>query len=110
MLPLPQHRRRLPLPTSSSLPRGGHPCGWPRAAAPCELPAPDPLCERRATSGCARERLSPLRAGRSRPSRERLSPLLAGDVGHGLAVGGRPCMGAGRGWPPLLLTAFAAKM
>ncbi|RWV80465.1 hypothetical protein GW17_00058266, partial [Ensete ventricosum] len=30
-------------------------------------------------------------------------------LGHGLAVGGRPCMGAGRGWSPLLLTAFAAK-
>ncbi|RRT36150.1 hypothetical protein B296_00048251 [Ensete ventricosum] len=26
----------------------------------------------------------------------------------GLAVCGRPCMGAGRGWPPLLLAAFIA--
>ncbi|RWV77146.1 hypothetical protein GW17_00062071 [Ensete ventricosum] len=31
-------------------------------------------------------------------------PLAAG-----LAVGGQPCMGVGRGWPPLLLAAFAAK-
>ncbi|RWW64990.1 hypothetical protein BHE74_00027739, partial [Ensete ventricosum] len=34
---------------------------------------------------------------------------LAGGLGHGLAMGGRPCMGAGRGWPPLLLAAFTAK-
>ncbi|RWW26954.1 hypothetical protein BHE74_00057394 [Ensete ventricosum] len=27
---------------------------------------------------------------------------LVGDLCRGLAVGGRPCMGAGRGWPPLL--------
>ncbi|RWV95451.1 hypothetical protein GW17_00041922 [Ensete ventricosum] len=33
----------------------------------------------------------------------------AGGLGLGLAVGGRPCMWAGRGWS-LLLTAFAIKM
>ncbi|RRT31444.1 hypothetical protein B296_00054399, partial [Ensete ventricosum] len=35
---------------------------------------------------------------------------LAGGLSHGLAVDGWPCMGAGRGWPPLLLAAFAAKI
>ncbi|RWW55280.1 hypothetical protein BHE74_00038097 [Ensete ventricosum] len=34
---------------------------------------------------------------------------LAGGLGHALAVGGRPCMGAGRGWLPLLLAAFTVK-
>ncbi|RWW11674.1 hypothetical protein GW17_00024699 [Ensete ventricosum] len=34
---------------------------------------------------------------------------LARGLGRDLVVGGRPCMGAGRGWPPLLLIAFAAK-
>ncbi|RWV78836.1 hypothetical protein BHE74_00058971 [Ensete ventricosum] len=34
-------------------------------------------------------------------------PLRAG-LSSDLAVGGRPCIGAGRGWPPLLLAAFAA--
>ncbi|RWV95868.1 hypothetical protein GW17_00041463 [Ensete ventricosum] len=35
-------------------------------------------------------------------------PLIGG-LGRGLAVGGRPYSGAGRGWPPLL-AAFAAKI
>ncbi|RRT45080.1 hypothetical protein B296_00018537 [Ensete ventricosum] len=35
---------------------------------------------------------------------------LAGGLGRGQAVDGRPCMGAGCGWPPLLLADFAAKM
>ncbi|RWW72730.1 hypothetical protein BHE74_00019444 [Ensete ventricosum] len=35
---------------------------------------------------------------------------LAGGLSHGLAMDGWPCIGAGRGWPPLLLAAFAAKM
>ncbi|RRT65899.1 hypothetical protein B296_00014575, partial [Ensete ventricosum] len=35
---------------------------------------------------------------------------LVGGLGRGLAVGGRPSMGAGRGWPPLLLASFAAKI
>ncbi|RWW46184.1 hypothetical protein BHE74_00047906 [Ensete ventricosum] len=34
---------------------------------------------------------------------------LAGGHCRGLTVGGRPCIGAGRGWPPLLLAGFAAK-
>ncbi|RZS22617.1 hypothetical protein BHM03_00055419, partial [Ensete ventricosum] len=36
-------------------------------------------------------------------------PAGAAPAGRGLAMGGRPCMGAGRGWLPLLLAAFAAK-
>ncbi|RWV82408.1 hypothetical protein GW17_00056094, partial [Ensete ventricosum] len=35
---------------------------------------------------------------------------LTGGLGHGLAMGAQPCMGAGRGWPPLHLAAFAANM
>ncbi|RWV83968.1 hypothetical protein GW17_00054361, partial [Ensete ventricosum] len=41
---------------------------------------------------------------------------LAGGLGRnqlplvvGLVVGGRPCMGVGNSWPPLLLTAFTVK-
>ncbi|RRT31882.1 hypothetical protein B296_00057071 [Ensete ventricosum] len=60
---------------------------------PCSLP----LCGRRATP--------PLQA--TAPVGDH--PLWVG-LGHGLAVGGRPCMGAGRGWSSILLAAFAAKM
>ncbi|RRT35728.1 hypothetical protein B296_00053498 [Ensete ventricosum] len=35
---------------------------------------------------------------------------LVGVLGRGLVVGGRPYMGASRGWPPLVLTTFTAKM
>ncbi|RRT57440.1 hypothetical protein B296_00036080, partial [Ensete ventricosum] len=35
---------------------------------------------------------------------------LVGGLGRDLAVGGWPCMGASRGWPPLLLAAFTIKM
>ncbi|RRT34167.1 hypothetical protein B296_00053582, partial [Ensete ventricosum] len=35
-------------------------------------------------------------------------PLVEG-LGYDLAVGGRPCIGAGRGWRPLLLATFAMK-
>ncbi|RWV81876.1 hypothetical protein GW17_00056667 [Ensete ventricosum] len=34
---------------------------------------------------------------------------LVGGLGRGLAVGGGPYIGAGRGWPSLLLAAFTAK-
>ncbi|RWW02420.1 hypothetical protein GW17_00034490 [Ensete ventricosum] len=103
----------LPLPAGSTLPRGSHPCGrhrcpcwrqvWPRAAAPCGRPAAGPLYGRRTASGCAREWLPHMRAaapasGASLPCR------LA------LAAANRPLIGGlGRGWPPLLLAAFAAK-
>ncbi|RWV81833.1 hypothetical protein GW17_00056711 [Ensete ventricosum] len=68
---LPLRRRRLPLPTGSRPAKG-----WPPlqlasppllAAAPCGRPTADPLCEHRATSGCAHERLSPQRASHNRP-------------------------------------------
>ncbi|RZS15163.1 hypothetical protein BHM03_00046949 [Ensete ventricosum] len=67
------------------------------------------------------KRLPPLRAGRSRscpwpallptsaaPYGRRWPPSRAGP-GRNLAVGGQPCMGAGRGWSPLLLAAFTTK-
>ncbi|RRT34641.1 hypothetical protein B296_00042524, partial [Ensete ventricosum] len=59
-----------------------------------------------------RARWPPFRAGpsRNRPPLAAVGCLLAGDLGRGLAVGGRPCIGADRGWPPLLLAAFTAKM
>ncbi|RZS24850.1 hypothetical protein BHM03_00057966, partial [Ensete ventricosum] len=50
--------------------------------------------------------LLPLRAGRNSPCTQ-APPLWVG-LDRGLAVGGRPYMGAGRGWPPLLTT-FTAK-
>ncbi|RRT36658.1 hypothetical protein B296_00055857, partial [Ensete ventricosum] len=84
-------------------------------------PTAGPLCKLRAVSDCARGRLSPLRAGRNRSclwvatapaggaSAHKHHPCgrlshLAGvaGLGRGLVMGGRPCMGAGRGWLPLL--------
>ncbi|RWW13298.1 hypothetical protein GW17_00022996 [Ensete ventricosum] len=102
------------------MPKGSHPysqrCrpywwqGWPWAAA---------HCGRHATSGCARGWLPPLRPTITPASSADLPyglvlvavgrPLVGG-LGCGLAVGGRPCMRAGRGWPPLLHAAFVAKM
>ncbi|RWW08688.1 hypothetical protein GW17_00027857 [Ensete ventricosum] len=121
-LPLPLYRRRLPLPT------GNRPCwrhGWPRAIAPYRGPTVGPLCGRRAASGCRLNGLATVDRAHIRRSCEQMSPLasavglpfgmalvtvsrpLAGGLGRGLAVGGRPYMGASRGWPPLL---FAVKM
>ncbi|RWV79344.1 hypothetical protein GW17_00059535, partial [Ensete ventricosum] len=86
--------------------------GWLRATAPFGCPTIDPLCGHRAVSGCARRRLLPLAGAAGLPFG--LAPVatnrpLAGGLGRGLAVGGRPCMGAGRAWSPFLLAAFAAK-
>ncbi|RRT44403.1 hypothetical protein B296_00022778 [Ensete ventricosum] len=70
---------------------------------------------------CACERLSALRADRSRSCPQApplwvaanasgtglpcgLALAIVGRLRHGLAVGGRPYMGAGCGWPPLLAT------
>ncbi|RWW59928.1 hypothetical protein BHE74_00033106 [Ensete ventricosum] len=107
----------LPLP----LPRGVHPCGCPCQGAftPAAYgsPAAGPLCGRHTESGCARGQLLPLRdvapaSGVGLPDGLVLaaagSPLVGG-LSRGLAMGGRPCMGAGRDWPPLLV-AFAAKI
>ncbi|RWW37111.1 hypothetical protein BHE74_00057817, partial [Ensete ventricosum] len=102
------------------------------AIAPCRRPTADPLCGAYAASGCARGQLPPLLVCRSRPCLQ-VPPLwdatpasgaglpcglalavagcpLAGGLGRGQAVDGRPFMGDGCGWPPLLLAAFAAKM
>ncbi|RRT34186.1 hypothetical protein B296_00038415 [Ensete ventricosum] len=64
------------------------------------------------TGGCCPYGLLPLRAtptslaGWSWP--QSVAPLHGG-LGRGLAMGGRPYMGAGRGWLPLL-AAFVAKI
>ncbi|RRT31211.1 hypothetical protein B296_00056627 [Ensete ventricosum] len=67
--------------------------------SPCSLP----LCGGHAMGGCCPYRQAV--ASRARKRR----PLRAG-LGHGLAVGGRPCIVTGRGWPTLLLAVFAVKM
>ncbi|RWW54129.1 hypothetical protein BHE74_00039309 [Ensete ventricosum] len=108
---------------------GGHPCGGrhrPCATAPTpppllvvgqaagdsplRAPCSRPLGGRRAASGCCPCGLLLLRViapcGLALAAASR--PLTRG-LGHGLAVGGRPCMGAGRGCPPFLLAAFAMK-
>ncbi|RWV95810.1 hypothetical protein GW17_00041527 [Ensete ventricosum] len=107
-----QPLRVVPLPTGCLLvgvePVVGHlqavgnsPCGVV-AGGCCPLWAP--RCSRPPSSGCscglATGGRYHLRAGLGR----RRLPLAAG-----LPVGGRPYIGAGRGWPPLLLDAFAAK-
>ncbi|RRT46530.1 hypothetical protein B296_00021237 [Ensete ventricosum] len=99
-----------------ALPRGGHPyvwrhhpCwrqGWPRAAAPCGRLTASPLCERSIASGY-------------RPLRALLASLSgwpwlqpAAPVQWALAIAWPwvvGTMGAGHGWPPLLLAAFATK-
>ncbi|RRT57973.1 hypothetical protein B296_00036450 [Ensete ventricosum] len=84
---------------------------------PSAPPPPLLLCKRQGWSRAGRWRSPPckraagsrpLRAGHSSPCPQ-APPLWAG-LGRGLAIGGRPYMGAGRGWSPLLLVAFAAKM
>ncbi|RRT63478.1 hypothetical protein B296_00030410, partial [Ensete ventricosum] len=58
------------------------------------------------------EQLSPLASAAGLPFGLALiaaSRPLAGGLGRGLAVGGRPYMGAGRGWPPLLFATFVVK-
>ncbi|RRT31273.1 hypothetical protein B296_00051037 [Ensete ventricosum] len=83
---------------------------WPRATAPFGLAAGDhhlwvppcslPPCGHDAAGGYRPYGLVAAPVGGR--------PFRAG-LGRGLAVGGRPCMGVGRGWPHLLLAAFAAK-
>ncbi|RWV86248.1 hypothetical protein GW17_00051876 [Ensete ventricosum] len=130
--PLPLRRQRLPLLAGSRPAKGQPPVPLVSphllAVAPCGCPVAGPLCEHRATSGCAGGRLPALRAGRSRScTRAVLLPASAAPAGccpygrHGppfRAGPGRslppPCRGPwlwhGRGWPPLLLAVFAAKM
>ncbi|RWV76780.1 hypothetical protein GW17_00062502 [Ensete ventricosum] len=67
-------------------------------APPCSLPP----CERDAAGDYHPYGLVAARRAHKR------RPLRAG-LGRGLAVGGRPCMGADHSWPPLLLAAFTAK-
>ncbi|RWV95495.1 hypothetical protein GW17_00041880, partial [Ensete ventricosum] len=88
--------------------RGQSLAGWPLAVATsarCPATCPFTGAVLRAAAALARWPWPPLRAASSAGGR----PLQVG-LGRGLAVGGRPYMGAGRGWPPLLLAAFAGKI
>ncbi|RZS15969.1 hypothetical protein BHM03_00047896 [Ensete ventricosum] len=114
-----------------ALPKGGHPCGWhrrpcwrqPLASVTLQAVAalagwPQPTvpaggCRPRGRCFCPYEWLPPLAGAAGLPFGLALAAAsrpLVGGLGRGLAMGGRPCMGAGRGWLPLLLVAFAVKM
>ncbi|RWW24722.1 hypothetical protein GW17_00010967 [Ensete ventricosum] len=121
---LPLRKRRLPLPT------GSHPTeGWPplRPApspllavglaagdSPLKAPYSQPalrarLCPQAPPLQAATPATMPASLAGCYPCERRWPPLRAGPD-HGLVVGGRPCKGAARGWPPILLAAFGAKM
>ncbi|RWW10112.1 hypothetical protein GW17_00026361 [Ensete ventricosum] len=108
----------------ASTPRVAAPCGLAMGGSPLRaghwqpplahaILQPAPL----RTPRCGR--LPPLQAGHS-PLCPQVPPLrvaapvdgrpLRVGLGRGLAVGGRACMGVGRGWPPLLLVAFTPKI
>ncbi|RWW23571.1 hypothetical protein GW17_00012176 [Ensete ventricosum] len=97
--PLSLRRRRLPLPLAAALPRGDNPGGRPLDETLAGALQPTPF-----VGAALQEAVAPTAA---MPC-WRLPPLPAG-LGRGMAVGGRPCMGASRGWPPLLLAAFVVK-
>ncbi|RWV98425.1 hypothetical protein GW17_00038731, partial [Ensete ventricosum] len=86
------------------------PTGWPQPAVPTGA----------ASMGCCPHE-------RRRPRLQAAAPMsgadlpcglalaiadrpLVGGLGRGLAMGGRSYMGAGSGWPPLLLAALAHRM
>ncbi|RWV97461.1 hypothetical protein GW17_00039746 [Ensete ventricosum] len=81
-------------PTADRAGRGRHPLVGARQLAPFASAAAP-------AGGCRslRARWPSFRAGpsRNRPPLAAVGCLLAGDLGRGLAVGGRPCIGAGRG-------------
>ncbi|RWW39434.1 hypothetical protein BHE74_00055242, partial [Ensete ventricosum] len=95
--PLPLHRRQ----------------GWPRAVAPCGLVAGDrPPCRHTAgwplaVATCARHLAACPFAGTVLQAAAALVSWPQPVVPAGAA--GRPCIGVGRGWPPILLAAFAMK-
>ncbi|RZS28297.1 hypothetical protein BHM03_00061870 [Ensete ventricosum] len=129
---LPLHKRWQPLPPDSHLAKGRPPL---RSVAPCRRLQPAPFAGAalqasvlaggchpfglavadRARRRCPcqllpRQVASPLRVA-APPSGAGLPYGLALAVANrGLAVGGRPYIGAGRGRQPLLLTAFAVKI
>ncbi|RRT35644.1 hypothetical protein B296_00036633 [Ensete ventricosum] len=76
----------------------------PRRRRFCLQVPPYRLLSLRVATAPCRRRWPPFWAGPGRNIR----PLARG-LGRGLAMGGRPCMGAGRGSSPLLLSAFATK-
>ncbi|RWV83658.1 hypothetical protein GW17_00054710, partial [Ensete ventricosum] len=124
---LPLRRQWLPLSADSHPAKGRPPlqlapplllaAGLAAGGSPLWTPTANPLCRDHAARRCARGQLPPLRAaalvsGTSLPCGLAMAAVgrpLTGGLGHGLVVGGRPCMEAGSGWPPLLLAAFTAK-
>ncbi|RWW00676.1 hypothetical protein BHE74_00013092 [Ensete ventricosum] len=112
-----------------TLPRVGHPCGWRQPLESTLQLTPFVGAALQAAAALAGWRQSIVPAGgASAQSHRPLLPLagtaglpfglalaaanrpLAGGLGRSLAVGGRPSMGACRGWPPLLLASFAMKI
>ncbi|RWW69263.1 hypothetical protein BHE74_00023158 [Ensete ventricosum] len=80
---------------------------WPRA-----LPTLAGVAPASASQARGRPRLlAAAPCGLAAPARGfwpwQAAPLQGALVVAGLAVGGRPCMGASRGWPPLLLVVLA---
>ncbi|RWW25893.1 hypothetical protein GW17_00009744, partial [Ensete ventricosum] len=126
--------RRLPFAANSRRDKGQPPLrpapppllavGLAAGDSPLWAPCSQPPCGRRAASGCRPScpQAPPLRAATSMGCCPcgRLPPLAGWSwlqpaaplrgLGRGLAVDGRPYMGVGRGWPPLLLATFTAKM
>ncbi|RZS11290.1 hypothetical protein BHM03_00042601 [Ensete ventricosum] len=122
-------RRRQPLasalssPLQATVPRlclraAAAPAGWPQLDVPAGWPQLDvPAGGCCPLEWCFSTQAPPLRAaaptgaaglpfGLALAAASR-RPFVWG-LGCGLAVGGRPCMGAGHGWPPLLLVALQA--
>ncbi|RWV97499.1 hypothetical protein GW17_00039705 [Ensete ventricosum] len=124
-LPLPSLRRRRRCTTQATVLHavgvGSRPYGrrcYPRAV-PRKRAVPP--CAGAAPAGATALAVGTAYARRRQPcpwaTGDACGCPVAGGLGRsrlplvvGLAGGGRPCMGAGRGWPPLLLTAFATKM
>ncbi|KAJ8509759.1 hypothetical protein OPV22_000193 [Ensete ventricosum] len=97
------------LPSGGTSWAGGNPN---RGAAPCRL-ATGSRHMRPGRGRCLRQQSPAMPAGgrprlvATAPAREfwswQAAPVQGALAAAGLTVGGRPCMGAGNGWPPLLL-------
>ncbi|RRT31764.1 hypothetical protein B296_00056490 [Ensete ventricosum] len=101
--------------TRAGAPTGSSPLREPCNRSPLRASRCKRLCSRAVVTlraghrrSCPRATLLPLQAAAT-PCGCRWPPFQAGH-GRDLDVGDRPYMGIGRGWPPLLITAFIAKM
>ncbi|RZR73187.1 hypothetical protein BHM03_00021236, partial [Ensete ventricosum] len=109
-----------------TLARGSHPCGrrrgpcWRQPLAGALQPSPFAgvalaavgRAHRRCPCGLLPLRIATPASGVGLPCGLGMAAIgrpPVGGLGHGLVVGGRPCMGAGRGWSRLLQAAFTAK-